>query len=188
MKRNRGWASYVILLAVLLTVVMMVSDSGLLSPKKDVTYAELWTMVDAGQVKSVAIQGTTLWGLKTDTEIADSRFPSREYDFVTTVTDIESFRQEAYKRQAKVLGVSPDSVGDGDLTFTIIPMAPESVSIWVTMIPTFLLIGAMVFVFFMMMRAQGGGNGKVMNFGKAHARVNDPSKNKVTFADVAGAE
>ena len=188
MKRNRGWLSYVILLGVLLSMVLVLNETVLGGQNKEVTYAKLWEMIDAGQVKTVAIQGTKLWGLKTDTTIADSHFPERNYDFETTITDIESFRQEAYKRQAKVLGMSPDSVGDGDLSFAIIPMAPETVSIWITMIPTFLLIGAMVFVFFMMMRAQGGGNGKMMNFGKANARVNDPSKNKITFADVAGAE
>ena len=188
MKRNRGWLSYVILLGVLLSMVLVLNETVLGGQNKEVTYAKLWEMIDAGQVKTVAIQGTKLWGLKTDTAIADSHFPERNYDFETTITDIESFRQEAYKRQAKVLGMNPDSVGDGDLSFAIIPMAPETVSIWITMIPTFLLIGAMVFVFFMMMRAQGGGNGKVMNFGKANARVNDPSKNKITFADVAGAE
>ena len=188
MKRNRGWLSYVILLGVLLSMVLVLNETVLGGQNKEVTYAKLWEMIDAGQVKTVAIQGTKLWGLKTDTTIADSHFPERNYDFETTITDIESFRQEAYKRQAKVLGMNPDSVGDGDLSFAIIPMAPETVSIWITMIPTFLLIGAMVFVFFMMMRAQGGGNGKVMNFGKANARVNDPSKNKITFADVAGAE
>ncbi len=187
MKRNRGWAGYLIVLAAFLSVALLLNGSlGL--QDKTVTYAKLWEMIDAGQVKSVAIRGTELWGLKTDTEIADSRFPERDFDFEATITDIESFRQEAYKRQAKVLGVAPESVGDGDLTFTIIPMAPQTVSIWVTMIPTLLMIGAMVLIMFFIMRAQGGGNGKVMNFGKAHARVNEPGKNKITFDDVAGAD
>ena len=188
LKRNRGWASYVILLGVFLTIVLLLNGTVLGQQDKEVTYAKLWEMIDAGQVKSVAIRGTHLWGLKTDTAIAESRFPERDFDFECIITDIESFRQEAYKRQAKVLGVSPESVGDGDLSFAIIPMAPETVSIWVTMIPTILLIGGMVLVTFMFMRAQGGGNGKVMNFGKSRARVNDPSRNKITFADVAGAD
>ena len=40
------------------------------------------------------------------------------------------------------------------------------------------------------MRAQSGGgaNNKVMNFGKSRAHMADPSKNKITFADVAGAD
>ena len=188
MKRNRGWTGYLIVLAAFLAVALLLNGSMLSQQPKEVTYAQLWEMIDAGEVKSVAIRGTNLWGLKTDTEVPDSRFPESDYDFEATITDIESFRQEAYKRQAKVLGMAPDAVGDGDLTFAIIPLAPETVSIWVTMIPSLLTIGIMIFFMVMLMRSQGGGNGKVMNFGKSRARVNDPSKNKITFAEVAGAE
>ena len=188
MKRNRGWLGYLIVLAPLLVIALLLNGSMMGEQSREVTYAQLWDMIDAGQVKTVAIRGTHLWGLKSDTSIPDSRFPETAYDFEAIVTDIESFRTEAYKRQAKVSGISPDIIGDGDLTFTIIPMAPETVSIWVSLLPTLLLIGSMVLIFVLTMRAQGGGNGKVMNFGKAHARVNDPGKNKVTFADVAGAE
>ena len=188
MKRNRGWTGYLIVLAAFLAVALLLNGSMLGQPSREITYAQLWEMIDKGEVKSVAIRGTNLWGLKNGSEIPESRFPERAYDFEATITDIESFRQEAYKRQAKVLGVSPDAVGDGDLTFAIIPMPPETVSIWVTMIPSLLTIGIMIFFMVMLMRSQGGGNGKVMNFGKSRARVNDPSKNKITFADVAGAD
>ena len=188
MKRNRGWLGYIVVLLPLLAIALLLNGSVLGQQSKEITYAKLWEMIDAGQVKSVAIRDTKLWGLTTDTTIPDSRFPESAYDFETTVTDIESFRQEAYKRQAKALGMNPDSVGDGDLAFTIIPMAPQEISIWVTLLPYLLLIGSTVFVGYMIMRAQGGGNGKVMNFGKSRARVNDPSKNKITFADVAGAD
>ncbi len=188
MKRNRGWSGYIIVLVSFLAIAMMLNSSLMGMEDKEISYARLWEMIDAGQVKTVAIRETHLWGLTTDTAIADSRFPERDYDFEVTITDIESFRQEAYKRQARVLGVNPESVGDGDLTFTIIPMAPQTVSIWVTLLPTLLMIGSTVLIMFFILRAQGGGNGKVMNFGKAHARVNDPSKNKITFADVAGAD
>ena len=188
MKRNRVWKSYLIVLGVFLVIALMLNGTMLGQQSKKVTYAQMWEMIDAGQVKTVAIRGTNLWGLTTETTIPDARFPESAYDFETTVTDIESFRQEAYKRAAKKLGVSPEAVGDGDLSFTIVPMAPETVSIWVTLIPYLLMIGSTFLILFFIMRAQGGGNGKVMNFGKAHARVNDPSKNKITFADVAGAD
>lgn len=188
MNRNRGWLGYIIVLCAFLAVALLLNNSMLLQNNREVTYAQLWEMIDAGQVKSVAIRGTNLWGLKTDTSIPETKFPERDYDFEATITNIESFRAEAYKRQAKVLGVNPDSVGDGDLSFTIVPMAPETVSIWITLIPYLLMIGSMGLIVYMMMRAQGGGTGKVMNFGKSRARVNDPGKNKVTFDDVAGAD
>ena len=187
MKKNRGWVGFVMVLAIfLLTAILL--NGGLNQRDRRLTYAEMWEKIEAGEVKSVAIRETNLWGLYTETKVAETNFPQRDYDFEVTITDIESFRQEAYKRQAKKLGVNPDSVGDGDLTFSIIPMPPETVSVWVTMIPSFLLIGSMVLVFFMFMRAQNGGGGKVMNFGKSRARVADPSRNKVTFDDVAGAD
>ncbi|MGN1369475.1 MAG: ATP-dependent zinc metalloprotease FtsH [Aristaeellaceae bacterium] len=188
MKRNRGWLGYLIVLCAFLAVALMFNGSMMSQSNREITYAQLWEMIDAGQVKSVAIRGTSLWGLKTDTSIPESKFPERDYDFEATISDIASFRTEAYKRQAKVMGVDPDTVGDGDLSFAIIPMAPETVSIWITLIPYLLMIGSMGLIVFMMFRAQGGGNGKVMNFGKAHARVNEPGKNKITFADVAGAD
>ncbi len=188
MKKNNAWLGYLIVLGTFLVVVTLMYNGVMGQNNREISYSQLWELIDAGQVKSVAIRGTDLWGLKTDTTIPNAKFPEQDYDFETTVTDIESFRKEAYKRQAKVLGVSPDAVGDGDLTFTIVPMAPATVSIWVTLIPTFLMIGAMVLTMFMIIRAQNGGNGKVMNFGKSHARVNDPSKNRITFDDVAGAD
>ena len=166
MKRNRGWLGYLIVLAPLLVIALLLNGSMMGQPSREITYAQLWEMIDAGQVKTVAIRENNLWGLKVGTEIPEAKFPEIEYDFETTITDIESFRQEAYKRQAKVLGVSPDSVGDGDLTFTIVPMAPETVSVWVTIIPYLLMIGSTFLILFFIMRAQGGGNGKVMNFGK----------------------
>lgn len=59
---------------------------------------------------------------------------------------------------------------------------------WVTMIPSFLLLGALVFFYVMMMRqARGGGAGGMMSFGKAKPH-NPEDGPKVTFADVAGAD
>ena len=50
-----------------------------------------------------------------------------------------------------------------------------------------LLTFGAVFMLLTVMRQSGGGNGKVMNFGKAKARV-DNDGTKVTFDDVAGAD
>ena len=72
------------------------------------------------------------------------------------------------------------------LTYQILP--PVETPGWVQMLPTLLLIGAMVVFWFMMMRqSRGSGGGNVMGFGKAKARTPDEGR-KVTFADVAGAD
>ncbi len=57
---------------------------------------------------------------------------------------------------------------------------------YISMLPTLILIGVMVFFWFMIMNQQGGG-GKVMQFGKSRARIaKDEELRRVTFKDVAG--
>ena len=64
-------------------------------------------------------------------------------------------------------------------------LAVQEPSWLVTVLPTILMTGALVFVVFMMTR-QGGANAKAMNFGRNRAKLNNPSDKKVTFANVAG--
>lgn len=54
-----------------------------------------------------------------------------------------------------------------------------------TILPTLLMVGALLFMFAMMNR-QGGSNSKAMNFGKSRAKMNTDMDKKVTFAQVAG--
>lgn len=67
---------------------------------------------------------------------------------------------------------------------------PNNMSIWISFIPTLLIIGVLFFVFFMFtQQAQsGGGNRGVMNFGKSKAKMANLDAKKVTFKDVAGAD
>lgn len=55
-----------------------------------------------------------------------------------------------------------------------------------TLLPA-LLMGLLLILFFSMMNRQaGGGNAKMMNFGKSRARMITPDARRVTFQDVAG--
>ncbi|MDZ4994649.1 ATP-dependent zinc metalloprotease FtsH [Clostridium perfringens] len=67
---------------------------------------------------------------------------------------------------------------------------PNNMNIWISVIPTLLIIGVLFFVFFMFtQQAQGnGGNRGVMNFGKSKAKMANLDGKKVTFKDVAGAD
>ena len=49
-----------------------------------------------------------------------------------------------------------------------------------------LAIGVVVFIMVIMMRQNGGGSGKMMDFGKSRAKLANPNAKKVTFNDVAG--
>jgi cell division protease FtsH len=59
-------------------------------------------------------------------------------------------------------------------------------SIWInvalSIVPVFLII----FILYMMMRQAQGANNQAMMFGRSRARLFNPDKKKVTFADVAG--
>lgn len=66
----------------------------------------------------------------------------------------------------------------------------ESSSIWIQLLIYVVPLFFFIIFFYMMMgqAGQGGGNGRVMNFGKAKAKPIDKKNNKVRFSDVAGAE
>lgn len=65
----------------------------------------------------------------------------------------------------------------------------ESSSIWIQLLIYVVPLFFIIFFYMMMGQAgQGGGNGRVMNFGKAKAKPVDKKNNKVRFSDVAGAE
>lgn len=58
---------------------------------------------------------------------------------------------------------------------------------YVDIMPTILIIVELGIIWFMFMnQTQNSGNSKAMNFGKSKAKLNQDSKEKVVFADVAG--
>ncbi len=68
--------------------------------------------------------------------------------------------------------------------------AKEPTPLWISFLPTIIVIVIFVILFVVISRqANGkGGAGKMMNFGKARVKTPDMSKNKVLFRDVAGAD
>ena len=67
---------------------------------------------------------------------------------------------------------------------------PNNMGIWISFLPTILIIGVIFFGLFMFtQQAQNsGGNRGVMNFGKSKAKMANWDGKKVTFKDVAGAD
>ena len=185
MKRSRGLMGYVVVLATFLIIALLINGVGK-SENKRIEYPQLLTMIERDEVKAVAIRNSSLVGIKKDTRIADADFPERSYDFETTIGDdfIETVRQIEANRK----GVELDSVSVSDLSFTVEYRAPVVTPWWYDFLPFLIMTGLLIVLWYFMMRAQTGGGGKVMSFAKSHARVQDPSKNKITFADVAGAD
>ena len=185
MKRSRGLTGYVVVVATILVIALLIGGTGQ-SVNRRIEYPELLTMMQEDQVKAVAIRGTTLVGLRRETKIADADFPERSYDFETTISD--DFIETARQIEANRLGVPLDTVSVGDLRFSVEYRAPEVTPWWYDFLPFLIMTGVLLALWYFMMRAQAGGGNRVMSFSKSHARVQDPSKNKITFADVAGAD
>ncbi len=186
MKKNRGWVGYLVVLVTFLSIAILLNGTVLGQKDRTVTYPQLLEMIQKDEVAAVAIRNTSLVGLKKDTKVRASDFPDNDYDFDTTIGAdfIETVRQMEANKQ----GVPLDQISVGDLSFSVQYRAPVSIPWWYDFIPLVLMTVLLAGLWFVMMRSQGGGGGKVMNFGKSRARVADPGKNKVTFADVAGAD
>ena len=189
-KPSRGIFGYFILIGTLLLIAILLNGGLNRTVSKRIEYPDLLKAIDNGEVGRVAIRGTSLVGVfdgkKRQTMTADADFPERSYDFETTIGDdfLETVRQMQAKKDGKTL----NEISVNDLSFKIQYRAPVTIPWWYEFIPYLIMLGIMALVWFLMMRAQGGGNGRVMSFGRSRARMQDPSKNKVTFADVAGAD
>ncbi len=185
-KSSKGFTGYVVILAVLLVVALLVNQGMDTANSKRIEYPALLEMIKNDQVERVAIRNNQLVGLVKGTTIPASQFPDQRYDFETTIGDdfIDTVRQI----QAQKDGKSIDEISVSDLSFQIEYRAPVETPWWIDFLPFLLTVGLFMVLWYFMMRAQSGGNNKVMNFGKSRARVADPSRNKVTFADVAGAD
>ena len=155
---------------------------------KRIEYPDLLNLISKDDVGRVAIRGNALVGVYKSgkTTVADADFPERSYDFETTIGDdfLDTVRQMEANRQ----GVGIEKITVDKLPFQIQYRAPITIPWWYEFLPYIIMLGILMVVWYVMMRAQGGGNGRVMSFGRSHARLQDPSKNKVTFADVAGAD
>ena len=189
-KPSRGILGYFALIGTLLLIAILLNGGLNRTVSKRIEYPQLLNAIDKGEVGRVAIRGSSLVGVfdgkNRITMTADADFPERSYDFETTIG--EDFIETVRQMKANKVGKQLSDITVNDLDFSIEYRAPVTIPWWYEFIPYLIMLGVMAVVWFLMMRAQGGGNGRVMSFGRSRARMQDPSKNKVTFADVAGAD
>ena len=185
-KSYRGFALYAIIILAIIIISQMFGAMGQTRSVK-IDYNKLLEYIEKDEISAVAILDDTLVGLMRTTKIAQMDFPDKAYDFETTI-DKDNFFATVRQIYADKLGKPVDQVSERDFAFGITYL-PQPQTPWYLEFIPFLIMMALVFVFWMfIMRQQSGGGNKVMSFGKSRARVFDPDKNKITFADVAGAD
>ena len=187
MKKNRGILGYLALLGTLLLVALMI-NGGMSQPvSKRIEYPQLLKMIEEGQVARVAIRNNSLVGLKKTTQVSSLAFPDQDYDFETTIGS--DFIDTIRTMEAQKKGVDPELISVHDLGFEVEYRAPVTIPWWYEFLPYLIMLVLMAAFWIFMLRSQGGGMGKgVMNFSRSRARMADSNSNKVTFADVAGAD
>ena len=174
------------LLSTLLLIAILLNGGLNQTVSRRIEYPQLLDMIKEGKVARVAIRSNSLVGLTSTTSVLADDFPDRNYDFETTIGNdfLETVRQiEANKK-----GVEIEKMTVDQLSFQLEYRAPVVVPWWYDFLPYLIMLLIMAVIWFVMFRSQAGSGGKVMSFGKSRARMQDPTKNKITFADVAGAD
>ena len=132
---------------------------------KEVKESTMIGYLKSGDVESLEVEETKL--------TADLNSGKKVYCYVNSAVDL-SFIYEQY--------IIPQ-VNDGKLKLK--SPAPKKESIWISLLPTLIMVGLMVFLFWFILQQQGGG-GKAMSFGKSRAKLQKGDQKKITFKDVAG--
>ncbi len=187
MKRSsKGFMGYVVLIGAFILIAVLMNGGFGMTVNKRIEYPSLLELIKNDQVARVAIRNNSLVGMLRESQVAQSDFPERNYDFETTIG--EDFIETVRQMEATKKGVTLDEVSVSDLRFSVEYRAPIVTPWYMDFLPFLLIMGVSILFWVIIMRQQGGGNSKVMSFGKSRARMVDASKNKITFADVAGAD
>ena len=177
-----------IYLAIILVIVIAITglEKGNSADSKKIEYTDFVTMVKRGEVAMVEITERELVGLKKNSEIDTELFPSR-YDFYCYIPSEESFRNAMNAVAAELTGKDVNSITEADYSFQYTYNPPPEASLFQIILPYLLILGAFAIFYYFVFRSQGGGN-QMMSFGKSRARTHIDPHNKVTFADVEGAD
>ncbi len=169
--RFGGWPFYLLLLLVVVIGAYALVNSS--PPSKEDTLSDVIGYFSSGEVKAedVSLEGNIL---RFSYNNAENKKINVEKSIPVTSMD----------RMLLIL-INAEKNGFIDDFDYKEPLDLSSIMMAATIIIT---IGAMgFFVWFSISRAQGDGKNAI-NFGRSKAKLHDPSRNKITFADVAGAD
>lgn len=165
MNRTMKQIALILIIAFLGYMILKQNNFGQGTTKDEILYSKFIEKVEDGKVVRVKIlQNNTIEGIynKSDNIV----------EFKTVIPYHDAFiLSKLLDNKVEIEGESPDQ----NLFIQ---------SLW-GVLPWIVVIG--VFWFIMMRQVQSTGN-KAMSFGKSRARLNAETKNKITFADVAGVE
>lgn len=158
----RNFAVWVVILLLLLVLFNMIQGAQHNPKQTQISYSELLSQVDAGNVKELTIAGQKVTGQLSDGAAFNSYAPADP----TLIPTLNS-------KGVKITAKPPEDESNSFLNILL-----------TTFLPVFLLIA--VWIFFM--RQMQGGGGRAMGFGKSKAKLLTEHHGRVTFEDVAGVD
>ncbi|MCC2716880.1 MAG: ATP-dependent zinc metalloprotease FtsH [Finegoldia magna] len=165
-KVTKSLAIYLVPIILIAFFVTMTQNNTLST--KYFTVNEMIVNVKKDNVKEIVARGNDIKGVLKDSKGTPFRMymPSEMWEVF-----YNNYLKESVEKNKIVLKTEKD------------PGKPWYVDI----MPTILIIVGLGIIWFMFMnQTQNSGNSKAMNFGKSKAKLNQDSKEKVVFADVAG--
>ena len=179
---------YILIFLSLMGIIYFFFGNNSSSQTQNIRYSEFVKQLDKDNVKNVSIQPSggvykvtgqyrKAQKVSTTNALGINSSSSKTTAFSTTMLENNSTVDQVSKLAAKK-------------NVKLTAKAEESSGIWVTLLMYIAPLILFVFLFYMMMgqAGQGGGNNRVMNFGKTKAKPADSKQNKVRFSDVAGEE
>ncbi|MDH2919507.1 MAG: ATP-dependent zinc metalloprotease FtsH [Sideroxydans sp.] len=162
MNNFKSVAIWLVVALVLMTVFNSFNNHQQQASQAQLDYSQFLDEVKLGHIAKVTIEGRTLKATTSDGKRVTSYAPNDLW----MVSDLLKN------------GVKIEAKAEEEQSFLM--------NIFINWFPMLLLIG--VWIFFMRQMQGGGGKGGAFSFGKSKARLLDESKERITFADVAGCD
>lgn len=169
-RRNRGVGGFTLLTFVILLFAMFWLTNTLGERADMLSRKEFEELIVSDQVQNVTV-------------IQNKNVP-------TGRVEIELEAEEGERGEVKNYYVSDvnriqEDLAEWDVDYEL-PNAPQDNWFTTTILPVFLMMAGVFFLFSMMNRQGGGANAKAMSFGKSRAKLSTEKDKKITFAQVAG--
>ena len=175
--RTRDLGFYVLLIVLLIATIFTMTRG---NKEEPMVYSDLVDLFTEEKVKSFLTEGSKiileLRTGETDPVTGEELTEQKQYSMYSFSVFYEDFH-ELIKEQ-----YDSGVIEDYDYTEGFV------VPWWAGFLPYLLLIGAAMWLWYMMMKQSGGAGGGVAKFSKARTRLGSEEKNKKTFNDVAGCE
>ncbi|MDH5442476.1 MAG: ATP-dependent zinc metalloprotease FtsH [Candidatus Nomurabacteria bacterium] len=169
--------SFLVVIAVLAAISLLYSFISEQKKPESISLSQVASDIQFGQISSIMVEGDKL---------------ILEYVDINPDTSEPIIKKSKKEREASLsetlvnYGVTPEQMSSID-----IGVENESGFVfWLLQVLPILfpILFIVIFFWFIMRQMKGGGGMQAFSFGQSKAKITDPSKQKVTFADVAGAK